>query len=58
MASLALQLDAAVRAACPNIEGVYIGSESDRTTWGIVFSTTNSTEIAAGNAALASFEPE
>ena len=59
MSILGLQLDAAVRAVCPPIDGIFIGDESDKTTWGIRFqSAASPDQIAAGNAALAAFTPE
>lgn len=37
MASIAGNLDAAVRAVAPNIKGVKITDRTDRSTWSVVF---------------------
>jgi hypothetical protein len=45
------QLDAQVRAVCPNIDGVWVGNPSDKTTWGIWFqsSATSAQQTAVQN---------
>lgn len=55
---LAAQLDAAVKNACPNVAGVSIGRQDDRSTWRINFTdAASSEEIDAAHVIMATFEP-
>lgn len=48
-------LDAAVRAACPQIDGVTVGDPSSKGTWSIQFHAATAVCQAAANTALAAF---
>ncbi len=52
----ASELDAAVRAACPPIDGVWMGDPADKATWGIWFrESATGDQRAAAEAVLAAF---
>lgn len=48
------RVDAAVRAACPNVESIRFGNIADRSTWSIQFTASaTQQQIDAANAAMA-----